>query len=121
EDGIVPYTIFTGEANSNDDDYDGLNPADVSVANADDELGGILVEPISGLMTSEGGLTDTFTIVLTTEPTATVTIPLSSSDSGEGTVSPSSVTFTPADWDDPQTVTVTGVNDDVDDGDQPYN
>src|SRR5439155_1469290 len=38
----------------------------------------------------------------------------------EGTVSGSSVTFTPADWNAAQTVTVTGVDDFLKDGDIPY-
>jgi hypothetical protein len=120
DDGDVAYTIITEPAVSNDPDYNGLNAADVAVVNADNDTAGILVAPTSGLLTSEGGLTDTFTIVLTSQPTANVTLNLSSSDPGEGTVAPPSVTFTPADWDDPQTVTVTGVNDDIDDGNQPY-
>ena len=49
-----------------------------------------------------------------------MTIGLSSSDTTEGTVSPSSLTFTSANWDIPQTVTVTGVDDAVDDGDVAY-
>jgi len=72
---------------------------------------GILVQPTSGLETDEGGGTAEFTVVLGAEPTADVTIGLSSSDPTEGTVSPASVTFTDADWDQPQTVTVTGVDD----------
>ena len=39
-------------------------------------------------------------------------------DSGDGTVSPASLTFTSSDWDTAQTFTITGVDDDVDDGDQ---
>jgi hypothetical protein len=49
-----------------------------------------------------------------------VTIPLSSSDTTEGTVSPSSLTFTSANWSTEQTVTVTGVDDDLEDGHQSY-
>ena len=49
--------------------------------------------------------------MLATQPTANVTLNLSSSNTSEGTVSPASLTFTPADWNVPQTVTVTGVND----------
>jgi len=79
----------------------------------------ITVSPISG-NTTEGGGTATFTIVLNTEPTDDVTIGLSSSDTGEGTVSPGSVTFGPGNWDTAQTVTVTGVDDDLVDGDQDY-
>ena len=81
---------------------------------------GVTVNPTSGLTTTEAGGTSTFTVVLTSEPTADVTIGLSSSDATEGTVSPSSLTFTPANWSTEQTVTITGVDDDVDDGDVAY-
>ena len=74
--------------------YNGLNPADVSVTNTDDEPSGITVSPVSGLVTTEAGGTATFTVVLNTQPTANVTIGLSSSDTTEGTVSPASLTFT---------------------------
>jgi len=119
-DGNVAYTIITAPATSGDSNYNNLNAADVSVTNNDDDTAGITVTPTSGLVTTEAGGTDTFTIVLNTEPTASVSIGLSSSDTGEGTVSPSSVTFTTANWNTTQTVTVTGVNDAIDDGDIPY-
>ena len=76
--------------------------------------------PTAGLMTTEAGGTATFTVVLNTQPTADVTIALSSSDTTEGTVSPASLTFTTANWNVAQTVTVTGVNDAVVDGDVAY-
>ena len=76
--------------------------------------------PTTGLTTTEAGGTATFTVVLNTQPTADVTIALSSSDPTEGTVSPASLTFTTANWNCAQTVTVTGVNDTVDDGDVAY-
>ncbi|MDT8343898.1 MAG: polyketide synthase, partial [Thermohalobaculum sp.] len=53
-------------------------------------------------------------------PTADVSVTITSLDTSEGTVSPSAVTFTPANWNGPQTVTVTGVEDSVDDGDLGY-
>jgi Ca2+-binding RTX toxin-like protein len=49
-----------------------------------------------------------------------VTIGISSSNTGEGTVSSPSLTFTSGNWNTPQTVTVTGVDDLVDDGDIAY-
>jgi len=63
------------------------------------------------LITSELGKTDQFTVTLMTHPTESVSINLSSSDLSEGTVNPSSITFLPENWNVPQTVTVTGVND----------
>jgi len=49
-----------------------------------------------------------------------VTVGLSSSDASEGTVSPASLTFTAANWNTPQTVTVTGVDDPQVDGSVAY-
>jgi len=81
---------------------------------------GITVTPTSGLVTTEDLGTATFTVVLDTLPSHTVSIALSSSDTTEGTVSPDGLTFTQANWNTPQTVTVTGVNDDEIDGDIAY-
>ncbi|MBL8246576.1 MAG: Ig-like domain repeat protein, partial [Rhodanobacteraceae bacterium] len=53
-------------------------------------------------------------------PTADVSFGLISSNTAEGLVSPSSLTFTPANWNVPQAVTVTGVDDPVVDGDVGY-
>jgi len=83
-------------------------------------LTGIIVNPTSGLVTTEAGGTAGFSIVLTSQPTANVTIPLSSSNTTEGTVSPTSLTFTSVNWNTPQTVNVTGVDDLVVDGNIAY-
>ncbi|MGB0844425.1 MAG: autotransporter outer membrane beta-barrel domain-containing protein, partial [Alphaproteobacteria bacterium] len=70
---------------------------------------------------SESGNTDTFSVVLDSEPTGDVVIDVTSSDVGEGTVSLNQLTFTTANWNVPQTVTVTGSDDGVIDGDQTFN
>src|SRR5262245_31655305 len=82
--------------------------------------GDIVVEPTTGLITTEQGAKTTFTIVLVRQPTDNVAVALSSSNPAEGTVSPGSVTFTPDNYDAPQTVTITGVDDDLVDGNQNY-
>ncbi len=112
-DGNIAYNIILTAA-SNDADYAVIDPADVAVTNIDNEVppqGIITVDPVAGLTTSENGDAATFTIVLGTVPTHTVTIGLSSSNAAEGTVLPASVVFTPANYNVPQTVTVTGVDD----------
>ena len=82
---------------------------------------GVRVMPPSGLTTTEAGGTVSFSVTLKTQPTADVTIPISSSDLTEGAVSiTSGITFTPGNWNVPQTVTVTGVNDAYADGDIAY-
>lgn len=116
DDGDIAYSIVTAAAASVDSLYNNINPADISVTNTDDDTAGITVGTISGSTTEAGG-TATATIVLTSEPTASVIVGLSSSNAAEGTVSPASFTFTTVNWATPQTVTATGVNDDVDDGD----
>ena len=90
-------------------------PPGVALTLRDDEVG--LVEgAVSGPVTEAGGQA-TFTVALLTQPTAAVTVAVSSQDTGEGTVEPSSLTFSTSSWNTAQTVTVTGVQDPVDDGD----
>jgi hypothetical protein len=120
-DGNQTYTIVTAPATSADTTgYSGLNAADVSATNVDNDSAGITVAPTSGLTTTEAGGTDSFTVVLNSQPTANVTLALSSSRTAEGTVAPASLTFTSLNWNAPQPVTVTGVEDLVADGAQPY-
>ena len=88
---------------------------------SNDDTAGVTVNPIGGLVTTEAGGTATFTVKLNSPPTANVSIGLSSSNSAEGTVSSNSLTFTPANWNQPQTVTVTGVDDSIADGSKTYN
>ena len=122
DDGNVAYTIVTAAATSSDPNYSGLNPADVSVTNNDDaDTAGVTVNPTSGLVTTEAGGTATFTVVLSSQPTSNVTIAVSSDDTREGTAAPTPLTFTAADWNTPQTVTVTGQDDAIDDGNVAYN
>src|SRR5258705_3854287 len=96
-----------------------MTPADVAVTTVDNDTAGISVSAISGSTTEAGG-TANFSVVLTSQPTANVTISIASNDTTEGTVSPSSLTFTAASWNVAQVVTVTGVNDAMDDGDAAY-
>jgi len=79
-----------------------------------------VVTPGHGLITSERGRTATFTVALGKAPTGNVSMPVASSNPGEGTVSPASLAFTTQNWSTPQTVTVTGVNDSSPDGNIQY-
>jgi subtilisin-like proprotein convertase family protein len=81
---------------------------------------GVRVMPPSGLATTEAGGIARFSVTLTAQPTADVTIPVSTSDATEGTITVSSLIFTSVNWNVPQTVTVTGVNDAYSDGDKAY-
>lgn len=83
-------------------------------------LDGVTVTPTAGLFTTEDGGTATFTATLNTPPAGDVVIDLTSADPGEGTVSPTQLTFTPDDWWTAQTVTLAGVDDFDDDAGQTY-
>src|SRR5439155_1343286 len=120
DDGNIGYSITIAAVTSADSTYNGINAADVAAVNTDDDTAGITISPTSGLTTTEAGGAATFTVVLNSQPTANVTVPISSSNAGEGAVSTASLTFTAANWNTPQTVTVTGIDDFVDDGDIGY-
>lgn len=120
DDGSVAYSVVLGTLNSADLNYDELDPDDVHVLNVDDDVYGIAVTPGTGLVTTEAGTADTFQVVLQTQPTANVTIAVSSTSTNELTLSTTQLVFTPANWDTAQTVTVTGKNDAIDDDDQPF-
>jgi hypothetical protein len=79
------------------------------------------VSVFAGINTTEAGGTGVFSIVLDSQPSASVTIDASSTDAGEGLVSPWSLTFAVGQWNISQTVTVTGRDDVWVDGDIVYN
>ena len=114
QDGTIAYTIVTAAATSTDPAYNNFNALDVAGQNLDNDLAKVIV-PASKLTVTEPNTTATFPLVLGSEPTANVTINCVSSDTTEGTVTPS-VTFTPANWNTPQNVTVTAADDLVNDG-----
>ena len=115
-DGARPYTVTltVNETSTEDPTYDGLSAVTVHAVNADDEHG-LVVGSVTGQATEAGGQA-TFTVKLATEPTGDVTVAVTSQDASEGTVSPSSLTFTTTTWNTTQTVTVTGVDDAIDEG-----
>lgn len=57
--------------------------------------------------------TDTFTVVLDSRPIGDVVLDITSDDTGEATVDSAQLTFTNENWDTPQTVLVTGIDDPV--------
>jgi uncharacterized delta-60 repeat protein len=104
---------------SSDDAFDSVADQVMAVTTSDDDSAGVSATQSDGsTTTTEIGGTDTFTVVLNTQPSSDVVISVTSSDTGEAVVSPATLTFTAANWDTPQTVTITGVDDDAIDGTQ---
>ena len=118
-DGDQSYTVVTSPAQSSDADYSNRAAIDVAAINRDNDGFGVSVMPTS-LQTQENGVAVTFSVQINTEPLANVIAGVASSDTSEGAVSPSQLTFTPANWTTPQVVTVTPVDDAVLDGLQVY-
>ena len=79
-----------------------------------------VTKPSPASETGEGGTTATFKVRLISEPLANVAISLTSDNTSEGTVSPANLSFAPSLWQTYQTVTATGVDDNVTDGAQNY-
>ncbi|MBK9503105.1 MAG: hypothetical protein IPO06_27760 [Leptospiraceae bacterium] len=116
QDGNKTVTIDLGSGISKDINYNNLSVGTVEATNADNETTGITVSALGGHIVTEAGGTSSFTVVLNSIPSGDVTIPVTSNDLTEGTVSPSSITFTNSNWNIPQTVTITGIDDPNPDG-----
>jgi hypothetical protein len=103
--GIITHTVSSTDLN-----YEGITVASVTSTISDNDFAGVTVTASGGGTTiSENGTTDTYTLRLNTIPSADVTITLNSD--AQSTLSPSSVTFSSANWNVPQTITISAVND----------
>ncbi len=89
----------------------------IVVTITNDDIASVNVQP-TNLVLSEGA-SALFTITLATQPTAAVSITVSSGDATECTVAPNPVVLDPSNWQTGISVTVTGVQDGEVDGDQP--
>ncbi|MED6336558.1 MAG: hypothetical protein VYC04_02110, partial [Actinomycetota bacterium] len=120
----------SGDSSPSDLRFANVDPEDVSVRNLDyTAKGGFYVSQISG-DTDENLNTAFFTVSLSSAPSSdNVTITMATSDAGEGSISgissaspdnTSQLVFTASNWNSVRTVTVTGVADNLSDGDQDY-
>jgi len=118
-DGDRSYNVqVTGS--STDQNYR-YSATTLTLINKDDDVVGLKVTAAANLQTTEAGGKVTFTVALTSQPTGNVNVTVSSSNTKEGLAAPASlVPFTASNWSVPQTVTVTGVNDAIADGNQTY-
>jgi len=111
EDGYVQYSIITAAAVSDDAAYSGVDGADVTVYNADnDATAGVSAAPTTNLVTTESGGRDSFWVKLDSRPTADVTMVLSCT-SGVVEISESELVFAPRNWNEAREVVVTGLDD----------
>ncbi len=121
-----PYKIVTGRPTSTDLGYRALLAtavADVPVVNLD-SIAKVVVTPANTpatpLITDETGRSAIFKVKLNVKPTANVIVRLAVSNTAEAKLSSNQLTFTPLNWSTLQSVTVTGIEDQVFDADKAY-
>jgi hypothetical protein len=108
--GTVSHSVASADA-----DYDNFAVRDVAVTITDNDTAGVTVTQSGGTTAvTEGGATDTYTLVLTSQPTADVTIDLATG--ADVSANPPSLTFTAVNWNLGRTVTVTAVDDSLVEG-----
>ncbi len=109
QDDTVTINISVNDAGS-DDNFDVLPNQSVSIVLADDDTAAFTVSETALTITENGGA-DTFTLTLNTQPTSDVVFDITSNDTAEATVSSAQLTFTTTNWNTPQSIMVTGVDD----------
>ena len=86
------------------------SPQNVTVINADNDFAQIIMSVIDQL-TGEDGSLGSLSISLSSMPTAPVQISLSSNNINEGALVSSTIIISPSDWNQPQIISVVGVDD----------
>ena len=85
-DGNIAYSVILGSAVSNDPDYNGKNPGDVSVTNQDNDAIGVEFTGASSISVKESGTNDSYFVRLTSQPTASVSLCLTVDDYCQATI-----------------------------------
>lgn len=114
--GTETVTLILQDTAAYDLGAAGTQTATVSIA--DNDTAGFTLSKTSATV-SETGTTDSFTVVLNAQPTSDVVLSISASDATEATAGPTLLTFTSTNYNLAQTVTITGVDDAIVDGNQP--
>ena len=92
-----------------DTDYNGVTAGSVAVTVTDDDTVGVTISDTS--LEIEEGDSDTYTVVLDTEPVGNVTVTIGGIANTDVTLDKTSLTFTSGNWDTAQTVRVTAGQD----------
>jgi hypothetical protein len=100
-------------ASSDDGYYAGDALGGVTVIISDNETAGLVVTPPQ-IQVAEGGVPQSYEVVLASQPTDTVTISLTTD--GQTIVTPTLLTFLESEWSVPRVVTVTAVDDEDPEG-----
>ncbi len=91
--------------------YADLSTDSITVINVDDNFIGVNVSQTGRFTNESGTLSVDFSVSLGSQPSSDVTFPISSSNEDEGSLLVDELTFTSANWDTSQDVTVSGEDD----------
>lgn len=109
---------ITQAATSGDANYNGVSVNNVSANISDNDTRGVTVSKSSISLSETGPTSDNYTMMLNTQPTATVTLSINFDGTqvlvNGSSSSPRTLTFTTGNYASPQMVTVQAINDDYD-------
>ena len=114
----IHTSSITHTVTSADSNYDGISIASVTANITDNDTAGVTITETGGTTdVTEGGATDNYDVVLNSQPATgtTVTITIATTD-GQTATTPTSLVFDEANWNVPQSVTVTAVDDAAQEG-----
>ena len=117
---VVTIQLNINTATSDTTGYTSLTAGNISVTVTDDDTPGITVTP-SSVNVSETGTSAGFDVVLNATPNGSVLVDLANADTSEIVLNAMQVAFDETNWNSAQTVTATGVDDIVADGNQVVN
>jgi Ca2+-binding RTX toxin-like protein len=115
DDNIVEgghLSTITPSSTSTDLTYNGIGISKVDVLILDNDTPSVVITP-TNTNAAEGGATGSYSVVLTKTPTANVTVNFATGSQIDA-IAP--ITFTPANWNVPKTVTVTATTDTIVEG-----
>ena len=119
DEGATHTILVTSSPSSTDNNYSAsLNTSLIKTDNitmTDNDTASVSINDGGGIAVTEAGGTDTYSVVLTSEPTLDVTVSLSP-NAQVGVGATTALTFTSVNWETPQIVTVSAVDDDVAEG-----
>jgi len=109
EDNPHQSTLTLTVTSEDDENYDGFPIDPIIVEVTDNDVARVqVIRSQEDLTVVENGATDTFSLVLTSQPSGPVEVTIDTDENT--TVDQTTVTFTPDDFDEPQEITVAAVN-----------
>ncbi|MCB1176837.1 MAG: hypothetical protein KDK36_04570, partial [Leptospiraceae bacterium] len=104
--GSITHSVVSSDAL-----YNGFSVSDITAAITDNDTANLTITESGGSTNvTEGGATDSYTIVLTSQPSSDVIV---SFNTGTQVTSILPVTFTSSDWNTPKTITVSAIDDTI--------